>query len=289
MKGVSTFIGRVTGPVRRLSRSRRSKSRRCSGGAAEPPTIHGTLVEPPMVLGTLEPPFIVGTLEPRIGGRADTRSDAVIAALLEEANLASSPRTGRDERLRGARSPVRGHRAAASHRSANEFGTVNDAAIAAALQAAWQAEATLRVSAVQEPATAIGDTDASQRLEPPRPTVRMRIRPDEESSGTGDSGVGVGEPCESSTGGADLFDGSWLRSLGDGLLGSWFSSPVPEELTCVVCLESEADACLIPCGHVNLCMVCTSKLPQPRRCPICRMEVDSAVKAGRRSLQSESQ
>jgi hypothetical protein len=51
----------------------------------------------------------------------------------------------------------------------------------------------------------------------------------------------------------------------------------------VACLEKHADACIIPCGHINLCMACSARLPNPQRCPVCRIFVDHVVKAGQRS------
>ena len=44
---------------------------------------------------------------------------------------------------------------------------------------------------------------------------------------------------------------------------------------CVICMEREANTCLVPCGHVAMCRKCTGqarakKLP----CPLCRSKVD---------------
>lgn len=80
-----------------------------------------------------------------------------------------------------------------------------------------------------------------------------------------------------------LFEGNWITDSSQWL-GSWFGSgPVPPELACVACLDRQADACLIPCGHINLCMACSARLPNPKRCPMCRIGVDHVVKAGQRS------
>mmetsp|Transcript_109368 Transcript_109368/g.172372 ORF Transcript_109368/g.172372 Transcript_109368/m.172372 type:complete len:240 (+) Transcript_109368:94-813(+) len=77
------------------------------------------------------------------------------------------------------------------------------------------------------------------------------------------------------------FEGNWIA---ENWLGSWFdSAPVPPELACVACLDKRADACIIPCGHINICMGCSERLPHPKRCPMCRIRVDHIVKAGQRS------
>ena len=41
---------------------------------------------------------------------------------------------------------------------------------------------------------------------------------------------------------------------------------------CSVCLTCRADACLLPCAHLALCMPCARKLAAPKsaQCPICR-------------------
>jgi baculoviral IAP repeat-containing protein 7/8 len=47
-------------------------------------------------------------------------------------------------------------------------------------------------------------------------------------------------------------------------------------LTCKVCMDSEIDEVLIPCGHFVSCQICNSKL---RLCPICRSPVKATFKA----------
>ena len=44
---------------------------------------------------------------------------------------------------------------------------------------------------------------------------------------------------------------------------------------CVICLDSEVNSVLIPCGHVSSCMNCVHSL---HSCPICRTPVQSFQK-----------
>jgi hypothetical protein len=53
---------------------------------------------------------------------------------------------------------------------------------------------------------------------------------------------------------------------------------------CITCLSREANACLIPCGHITVCMKCVLKI-HPRQCPMCRINftgVAEVVKRKRR-------
>jgi DNA repair protein RAD16 len=47
---------------------------------------------------------------------------------------------------------------------------------------------------------------------------------------------------------------------------------------CRACCERPRDACYLPCGHIVLCMECTSKL-QSKTCPLCRNKISRVVKA----------
>jgi hypothetical protein len=67
-------------------------------------------------------------------------------------------------------------------------------------------------------------------------------------------------------------------------VSGWLRGPIDPDKACCVCMDRVADCCLIPCGHVNLCMTCSHKLPHPRRCPTCRTLIDEAVRAGARSV-----
>lgn len=59
----------------------------------------------------------------------------------------------------------------------------------------------------------------------------------------------------------------------------------PGEDTCVACLESAADALLVPCSHINLCVPCAGKLDPPR-CPVCRLRVQQVVRTKRKPTQA---
>ena len=54
------------------------------------------------------------------------------------------------------------------------------------------------------------------------------------------------------------------------------SSHTPEN-TCVICLSTEVNALIRPCGHTATCMRCAEGMwnDKPARCPICRMPIDS--------------
>jgi len=49
------------------------------------------------------------------------------------------------------------------------------------------------------------------------------------------------------------------------------AAPAGSREECLACMDLEADACLIPCGHVVVCRQCAPRL-RPRRCPICRSD-----------------
>mmetsp|Transcript_107946 Transcript_107946/g.214462 ORF Transcript_107946/g.214462 Transcript_107946/m.214462 type:complete len:148 (+) Transcript_107946:181-624(+) len=76
---------------------------------------------------------------------------------------------------------------------------------------------------------------------------------------------------------------SWSRS---------YSAPSPRddnatasEETCITCLDQVADACFIPCGHINVCCRCAARV-NPRKCPVCRMRFEHFVRTqrGKRSV-----
>lgn len=137
--------------------------------------------------------------------------------------------------------------------------------------------------------------DDDLRWRPTRPAepTHLRSRPTRSAEPMPDrihtAGAQVSRPE------AEIADDSagWFTGVGESLFGDegwlsgnwisdYFRGEVPPELACVACMDREADACMIPCGHVNLCMACAGKL-QSRRCPVCRLEFQQIVKAGRRS------
>ena len=52
-----------------------------------------------------------------------------------------------------------------------------------------------------------------------------------------------------------------------------------EDTSCIICMERERNALLVPCGHFKFCLNCANRLvngdaiheegPQEARCPIC--------------------
>mmetsp|Transcript_12119 Transcript_12119/g.27991 ORF Transcript_12119/g.27991 Transcript_12119/m.27991 type:complete len:265 (+) Transcript_12119:52-846(+) len=53
-----------------------------------------------------------------------------------------------------------------------------------------------------------------------------------------------------------------------------------DERACKMCLEFEADTCIVDCGHVALCVTCILKVgasPAPS-CPVCRKEISKAIR-----------
>jgi len=74
-------------------------------------------------------------------------------------------------------------------------------------------------------------------------------------------------------------------SAGSSLLctSSFEPDGVPETEACVVCWDEEANACLIPCGHTNVCMKCVKNV-NPKKCPVCRFEFEDAVMVATGSL-----
>jgi hypothetical protein len=52
------------------------------------------------------------------------------------------------------------------------------------------------------------------------------------------------------------------------------------DLACIICMENIADHCIIPCGHISLCSVCSNTLTQPHnfpRCPTCRGPITDII------------
>jgi len=52
--------------------------------------------------------------------------------------------------------------------------------------------------------------------------------------------------------------------------------PSPERIECITCCATEANACLIPCSHINVCVECSSKL-NPKLCPTCRTPFEAVI------------
>lgn len=51
-----------------------------------------------------------------------------------------------------------------------------------------------------------------------------------------------------------------------------------EVRTCVICLDTKAVHCLIPCGHICYCNTCITIKDLKPECPICRLKVQSTQK-----------
>ncbi|XP_027867367.1 mitochondrial ubiquitin ligase activator of NFKB 1 [Xiphophorus couchianus] len=47
--------------------------------------------------------------------------------------------------------------------------------------------------------------------------------------------------------------------------------------SCVVCLSRERSFVFLECGHVCACAPCYKALPEPKKCPICRVTIDRVV------------
>jgi hypothetical protein len=53
------------------------------------------------------------------------------------------------------------------------------------------------------------------------------------------------------------------------------------DLACIICMENIADHCIIPCGHISLCAVCSNTLTHRNnvpKCPSCRVNITSIIK-----------
>lgn len=55
-----------------------------------------------------------------------------------------------------------------------------------------------------------------------------------------------------------------------------------EDVECCVCMEADADARLVPCGHDQMCMNCAK---QVNECPICRAEITDIREVGNEEQQ----
>lgn len=47
--------------------------------------------------------------------------------------------------------------------------------------------------------------------------------------------------------------------------------------SCTVCLNRERSCVFLECGHVCACADCYEALPEPKKCPICRVTIDRVV------------
>lgn len=66
------------------------------------------------------------------------------------------------------------------------------------------------------------------------------------------------------------------------------SKPSPREVdekngeNCIACEDAVVNCCLIPCGHVILCIACARRV-NPPRCPVCRMPFQQVVRTNKRT------
>ena len=52
------------------------------------------------------------------------------------------------------------------------------------------------------------------------------------------------------------------------------------DLACIICMENIADHCIIPCGHISLCALCSNKLTHQDdvpTCPVCRGQITDII------------
>lgn len=193
------------------------------------------------------------------GSTESTESDEAIAAVLAER-----------ERLR-ARLALTRSAALPAHDS-----TENDAAIAALLAA----EQDLPGHG-GESRTAAGGPTVHQQPCPPEPSERV----------AGQGGRLPPEPSEPATvqGGNEADDAAIAACLAEEFqalrLGPArrqcaahsVQQDQEQQNVCIACMDHVANACFIPCGHVNVCCACAGKL-KPKRCPVCRIAFEEYVK-----------
>lgn len=67
----------------------------------------------------------------------------------------------------------------------------------------------------------------------------------------------------------------WLLTARNELVRQACEEKIRERLACVACTERERDCCLGNCGHVCICMECSSRL---QACPMCRQDISYRVK-----------
>ena len=52
------------------------------------------------------------------------------------------------------------------------------------------------------------------------------------------------------------------------------------DLACIICMENIADHCIIPCGHISLCALCSNTLTHRNNvptCPVCRGQITDII------------
>ncbi|KAI8782840.1 mitochondrial ubiquitin ligase activator of nfkb 1 [Biomphalaria glabrata] len=47
--------------------------------------------------------------------------------------------------------------------------------------------------------------------------------------------------------------------------------------TCVVCLSNPRQVITLNCGHIAMCATCAELLPYPKKCPVCRADIERFV------------
>ena len=43
---------------------------------------------------------------------------------------------------------------------------------------------------------------------------------------------------------------------------------------CVVCLTNPREVILLDCGHICVCLDCSQAIPEPKKCPVCRADIE---------------
>lgn len=75
---------------------------------------------------------------------------------------------------------------------------------------------------------------------------------------------------------------SFLMLLGESMGDSGDRLDADEgESQCAVCMEKGRDSVIVPCGHTHTCFDCLEDLPDPRLCPMCRVEIKLVQKIKR--------
>lgn len=95
-------------------------------------------------------------------------------------------------------------------------------------------------------------------------------------------GSAIAHRSANHTGGTGIAPGGVLCC--EGGMGGFAVPPehtYQSSVTCVVCLDAQADHVVVPCGHVCLCVECAGKVRKKGMCPVGRCVVSNIVLVAR--------
>ncbi|XP_053378476.1 baculoviral IAP repeat-containing protein 7-A-like [Mercenaria mercenaria] len=105
---------------------------------------------------------------------------------------------------------------------------------------------------------------------------KILIEMEDESSSDENQDTSGDEDLSKNTDLAATADDTSSETKGDDIVSMLEENrQLKNNMTCKICLDSEADIVFLPCGHITSCAMCS---PALRRCPVCRVLVKGRIK-----------